>query len=153
MVVGSGMHDAKTDALTRRPVRGEAAEGVGALVLIDGYVDVVGAIRVELARDAEIGIEQSRVEDPARCIDVFVKELRVVVADALTAETQGLARIAGQTTVFDPRFLETDEGFLTGTFVVVVVARRSEEHTSELQSLMRISYAVFCLKTKKNTNK
>src|SRR3546814_8882909 len=29
---------------------------------------------------------------------------------------------------------------------------RSEEHTSEIQSLMRISYAVFCLK-KKNTNK
>src|SRR3546814_2682040 len=29
---------------------------------------------------------------------------------------------------------------------------RSEEHTSELQSLMRISYAVFCLKKKKNTN-
>src|SRR3546814_5028850 len=28
-------------------------------------------------------------------------------------------------------------------------ARRSEEHTSELQSLMRISYAVFCLKKKK----
>src|SRR3546814_8291002 len=30
---------------------------------------------------------------------------------------------------------------------------RSEEHTSELQSLMRISYAVFCLKTKKNQRK
>src|SRR3546814_4199323 len=30
-------------------------------------------------------------------------------------------------------------------------ALRSEEHTSELQSLMRISYAVFCLKKKKNT--
>src|SRR3546814_2200520 len=29
---------------------------------------------------------------------------------------------------------------------------RSEEHTSELQSLMRISYAVFCLKKKKNRN-
>src|SRR3546814_6897061 len=29
--------------------------------------------------------------------------------------------------------------------------RRSEEHTSELQSLMRISYAVFCLKKKTNT--
>src|SRR3546814_10086933 len=29
---------------------------------------------------------------------------------------------------------------------------RSEEHTSELQSLMRISYAVFCLKKKKNHN-
>src|SRR3546814_1264558 len=33
-----------------------------------------------------------------------------------------------------------------------LVQRRSEEHTSELQSLMRISYAVFCLK-KKNKNK
>src|SRR3546814_9834397 len=30
--------------------------------------------------------------------------------------------------------------------------RRSEEHTSELQSLMRISYAVFCLKKKKTTS-
>src|SRR3546814_3079396 len=29
--------------------------------------------------------------------------------------------------------------------------RRSEEHTSELQSLMRISYAVFCLKKKNNS--
>src|SRR3546814_6181261 len=33
------------------------------------------------------------------------------------------------------------------------VAARSEEHTSELQSLMRISYAVFCLKKKKNENR
>src|SRR3546814_2523604 len=31
-------------------------------------------------------------------------------------------------------------------------ARRSEEHTSELQSLMRISYAVFCLKKKTNNS-
>src|SRR3546814_1661302 len=31
-----------------------------------------------------------------------------------------------------------------------VARARSEEHTSELQSLMRISYAVFCLKKKKN---
>src|SRR3546814_6316997 len=30
---------------------------------------------------------------------------------------------------------------------------RSEEHTSELQSLMRISYAVFCLKKKKKTKR
>src|SRR3546814_8239508 len=30
--------------------------------------------------------------------------------------------------------------------------QRSEEHTSELQSLMRISYAVFCLEKKKNTH-
>src|SRR3546814_4021666 len=36
--------------------------------------------------------------------------------------------------------------------VVTVSSARSEEHTSELQSLMRISYAVFCLKKKKNTH-
>src|SRR3546814_5543765 len=41
-------------------------------------------------------------------------------------------------------FLELDELELT------LKGRRSEEHTSELQSLMRISYAVFCLKKKKN---
>src|SRR3546814_998440 len=35
---------------------------------------------------------------------------------------------------------------------VIVDNVRSEEHTSELQSLMRISYAVFCLKKKQNHN-
>src|SRR3546814_9536425 len=35
-------------------------------------------------------------------------------------------------------------------FVDFLVEQRSEEHTSELQSLMRISYAVFCLKKKTN---
>src|SRR3546814_4791912 len=39
-----------------------------------------------------------------------------------------------------------DVGIFGGPFVVVPF--RSEEHTSELQSLMRISYAVFCLKKK-----
>src|SRR3546814_10072228 len=34
---------------------------------------------------------------------------------------------------------------------VIQREQRSEEHTSELQSLMRISYAVFCLKKKRNT--
>src|SRR3546814_6253771 len=35
----------------------------------------------------------------------------------------------------------------------MLVEHRSEEHTSELQTLMRISYAVFCLKKKKHPNK
>src|SRR3546814_5211898 len=38
---------------------------------------------------------------------------------------------------------------LNGYYYVSKAAARSEEHTSELQSLMRISYAVFCLKKKK----
>src|SRR3546814_4005379 len=36
---------------------------------------------------------------------------------------------------------------------IAAASRRSEEHTSELQSLMRISYAVFCLKKKKKKKK
>src|SRR3546814_6747994 len=42
---------------------------------------------------------------------------------------------------------------LAGRLTAMGVELRSEEHTSELQSLMRISYAVFCLKKKKTTNK
>src|SRR3546814_8004460 len=37
-----------------------------------------------------------------------------------------------------------------GEATLIEARLRSEEHTSELQSLMRISYAVFCLKKKKN---
>src|SRR3546814_3612145 len=40
---------------------------------------------------------------------------------------------------------------VAGCLVVIELKIRSEEHTSELQSLMRISYAVFCLKKKKTT--
>src|SRR3546814_4752837 len=40
---------------------------------------------------------------------------------------------------------------LEGGLEVVNLDVRSEEHTPELQSLMRISYAVFCLQKKKNT--
>src|SRR3546814_6294036 len=43
------------------------------------------------------------------------------------------------------------DAFAHGAALVDGLAVRSEEHTSELQSLMRISYAVLCLK-KKNTN-
>src|SRR3546814_7817695 len=45
-----------------------------------------------------------------------------------------------------------NDGKITGT-MMAIIPRRSEEHTSELQSLMRISYAVFCLKKKKNTQR
>src|SRR3546814_6836930 len=42
-------------------------------------------------------------------------------------------------------------GFAIGLAAVISWLSRLEEHTSELQSLMRISYAVFCLKKKKYT--
>src|SRR3546814_1142287 len=52
---------------------------------------------------------------------------------------------------------ESDASFLNLLPVMAIVtnidAARSEEHTSELQSLMRISYAVFCLKQKQDLTK
>src|SRR3546814_9297867 len=55
-----------------------------------------------------------------------------------------------------PYTTQTGRMYDTGEFsghLDRALEERSEEHTSELQSLMRISYAVFCLKKKKNTNK
>src|SRR3546814_5260569 len=52
----------------------------------------------------------------------------------------------------DQRHGIVKEGIVAGRAVLVDIPR-SEEHTSELQSLMRISYAVFCLKKKKNKRK
>src|SRR3546814_960806 len=62
-----------------------------------------------------------------------------VFADA----NDGLGRAAYELTVaaVEPGQVRTSSG--------LGVVARSEEHTSELQSLMRISYAVFCLKKKK----
>src|SRR3546814_1531182 len=68
-------------------------------------------------------------------------------ADFLSAaeETALIARIeAAELTPF--RFQQWEGKRLTRSY------GKSEEHTSELQSLMRISYAVFCLKKKKHTH-
>src|SRR3546814_8894353 len=51
-------------------------------------------------------------------------------------------RLEHQQRKFPPHWLAVHRG--------ARFSARSEEHTSELQSLMRISYAVFCLKTKTN---
>src|SRR3546814_4166005 len=59
---------------------------------------------------------------------------------ALTAARQGNARVLQRALAM--------AGALGFVFLLGQLAVRSEEHTSELQSLMRISYAVFCLKKK-----
>src|SRR3546814_11680999 len=55
--------------------------------------------------------------------------------------TIGLRRLVG---IFADTIVRNDHR------PIVLIDDRSEEHTSELQSLMRISYAVFCLKKKNN---
>src|SRR3546814_8866926 len=61
------------------------------------------------------------------------------------------ARFPGVDPVLTPEMKSTGEVMgIDGDFATAFLkAQRSEEHTSELQSLMRISYAVFCLKKKK----
>src|SRR3546814_4718588 len=66
---------------------------------------------------------------------------------------RGSGRIAHHQQIVRPQFVvridpECDAG-PGGTGFACRASYRSEEHTSELQSLMRISYAVFCLKKKK----
>src|SRR3546814_2945111 len=82
--------------------------------------------------------------------------LRVYAVLLLTMAVMGLLFHATQASlpkVFDLRLRDlAGEGALgIGALVALVYTAgglRSEEHTSELQSLMRISYAVFCLKKK-----
>src|SRR3546814_10313581 len=63
------------------------------------------------------------------------------------------SRMRVKTTLY-PRLLSTCPNRRFDSVLLKSVCRtsRSEEHTSELQSLMRISYAVFCLKKKQYTN-
>src|SRR3546814_1392952 len=67
-------------------------------------------------------------------LDERIRRQRTRAEAALLAE-------AGVTGVPVPRVIDVD--------LADAALERSEEHTSELQSLMRISYAVFCLKKKK----
>src|SRR3546814_9710327 len=72
-------------------------------------------------------------EHPLFAIDVASGEAKKLVGDGTISSFE----IAGPTLAFSRNSMKTGNQL------------RSEEHTSELQSLMRISYAVFCLKKKK----
>src|SRR3546814_4259811 len=55
----------------------------------------------------------------------------------------------GAEELFGREALQGEDADVDSGFNMIRIVDRSEEHTSELQSLMRISYAVFCLKKKK----
>src|SRR3546814_2121128 len=59
--------------------------------------------------------------------------------------TDGFYMIFSETEYYSP---QSSHVLSPDTLQLYVASSRSEEHTSELQSLMRISYAVFCLKKK-----
>src|SRR3546814_9080570 len=70
----------------------------------------------------------------------FDKQIEISATDMSTGWLAGVMGVLAFHLALFPAKAQTD------------VWARSEEHTSELQSLMRISYAVLCLKKKQNTN-
>src|SRR3546814_6851569 len=60
--------------------------------------------------------------------------------------------VANRGISYNRRLLAAPDAITTRETSCATSKHRSEEHTSELQSLMRISYAVFCLKKKKQKN-
>src|SRR3546814_8663406 len=114
----------------------------GWVASLAGCVRAAGAAGVAVARDAgEAACREAGVAAP------FVERAssRAVAASSSEGEAAGSATpdsgAVPATTAASP---------IGETSVIGVLScARSEEHTSELQSLMRISYAVFCLKKNK----
>src|SRR3546814_1851791 len=88
---------------------------------------------------------------------LFRALVRITYTPAKTAETtvaligKGITFDTGGVSIKPAQGMWEMKSDMAGAAAVASVMR-SEEHTSELQSLMRISYAVFCLKQTKNTN-
>src|SRR3546814_9054013 len=82
------------------------------------------------------------------------REIHLVLENDLNAAHRLQRDAGGQPRLYTAQW---DDDYHHATHVLLTgedggyYADRSEEHTSELQSLMRISYAVFCLKKKNNT--
>src|SRR3546814_9540985 len=96
----------------------------------------------DLFNDFEVGKRAGF--KPAEMLNMLDAEARVVQCGGIPDDLLGLDR-------FEARRLVVERLEALGLLEQIEdrVIQRSEEHTSELQSLMRISYAVFCLKKKK----
>src|SRR3546814_10454013 len=95
-------------------------------------------------------LEAARVEALFQILHRLAKDQRVVAridAHIVAGRVDLLDRIDIDTEYLPP-ILDVDQLLVAAGGVGIFNPFRSEEHTSELQSLMRISYAVFCLKTK-----
>src|SRR3546814_3731218 len=108
----------------------------------DGCVDKDGSVMLHSAEREHL----EKVRDLATKIGITTYSVTSQSRKGYLAEETDIFRI-----YFDARSL-SEEMLLKSTANERFrgLRKRSEEHTSELQSLMRISYAVFCLKKKKN---
>src|SRR3546814_1484607 len=120
--------------------------------------DFLGLVDLAIAPEAPTGIFNVSTGEGRSIKDVYdavVAYLGVSPEQEVPVVPAGADDIPA--VVLDPSATEAAFGWRAQIGFEDTIARmlaRSEEHTSELQSLMRISYAVFCLKKKrkKNTN-
>src|SRR3546814_10273752 len=104
----------------------------------------VAAGGIELHRDHRGAPGPARVLPGGDCLQQRMDRCRAARGARQAADQERLRAIPARPGRPRIRAMKVIETALPG---------RSEEHTSELQSLMRISYAVFCLKKKKNRHK
>src|SRR3546814_7889889 len=118
--------------------------------------DAYGEIGATLARQAEAAIRRPKITTTAGVMASLIPPKRDVVRANTPSAEDRAALFGGDAAQMDkPQHMARllswalADLMLAHPEIVIAGEDRSEEHTSELQSLMRISYAVFCLKKKK----
>src|SRR3546814_61837 len=156
LVVGGARPHPAAQRLVQQPAVEQQVHAAIGRAHLHGAEDVVPLLRGCLQHDIEIGLAVAPYQF-ARGIGVLCvaeQQHDFVLAVGWQFDV-GLQRAAGVKPRAGASCKRLPVAQRRGCGQVAVAAEeaeaRSEEHTSELQSLMRISYAVFCLKKKNNT--
>src|SRR3546814_9487799 len=91
-------------------------------------------------------IEECALIDGATRWQILVKIILPLAVPGLISAGIFAFTLSWNEYIYALTFISSTEAKTVAVGVVTGIIERSEEHTSELQSLMRISYAVFCLK-------
>src|SRR3546814_4439941 len=127
--------------------------------IIDWSSDVCSSDLAQVRQQLDRAVRAARQQDPQVDTATYVRAggfdqilSQSIVAEAISqwAEKHGFGVSRRQV---DAEIASIPAFQIGGRFDQASYEARSEEHTSELQSLMRTSYAVFCLKKKKTTYK
>src|SRR3546814_1091700 len=112
----------------------------------ESVVTITGDVIARSAETTNTNLPTGAIEVRAR--DVAVQSAAVELPMPVAGEQEYPEDIRLKYRFLDLRRERLHANILLRSNVIASLRRRSEEHTSELQSLMRISYAVFCLKKK-----
>src|SRR3546814_6540739 len=107
--------------------------------MADAYL----AARIQDVREVGARLIRNLTERPYQAFSRLPED-SILIAEEMTP---------ADTAIMDPRRIAGFATAIGGAEGHTAIMARSEEHTSELQSLMRISYAVFCLQKKITSKK